>query len=351
MGNIRTKFIGLEKMYLFAYSIFIFTVIGIVTGCDNRGNQEQEISKEFKGKREAVSIAFPETPPNWLTIIAAEQGFFSKNGLDVTKKYYPSGKRSLLRMLGGEVDIASTAGVPVVFNSFERQDFSIFSAIGDSKNDNQIVARKDSGILKPEDLWGKSLSTQRSSSSHFFLHLFMLKNRILDKVVDVSFMRVEELPGALGRGEVDAISTREPFLSEATNLLDSNAIVFDEPGLFNKTFVLVALNDYIKSKLHVIHRVVRAMIQAEEYVKKHPEQVIQILSRKLKIPESRITDILSELELEVRLDQSLLHGLEDQARWLVQNKLVEKTTTPYYLDYIYVDALKAVKPEKVTIIH
>lgn len=351
MANMRTKFIGLEKMYLFAYSFFIFTVIGIVTSCDNRGSLEQDISKEFEGKREAVSISLPETPPNWLTIIAVEQGFFSKNGLDVTTKYYPSGKRSLHGMFDGEVDIAATARVPFVFNSFERQDFSIFSAIGYSRNDNQIVARKDSGILKPEDLKGKSLASQKAAASHFFLHLFMLKNFILEKVVDVSFMKVEELPGALGRGEVDAISTREPFLSEAVNLLGDNAVVFAEPGLFNKTFVLLAFNDYIKSKPHVIRRIIRAMIQAEEYVKKHPNLAIQVLSRKLEMPETKIADTLSELKLEVRLSQSLLHGLEDQARWLVKNKLIDKTTTPYYLDYLYFDALKAIKPEKVTIIH
>lgn len=351
MANMRTKFIGLEKMYLFAYSVFIFTVIGIVTGCDNRGSLEQDISNEFEGKREAVSISLPETPPNWLTIIAVEQGFFSKNGLDVTTKYYPSGKRSLHGMFDGEVDIAATARVPFVFNSFERQDFSIFSAIGYSRNDNQIVARKDSGILKPEDIIGKSLSTQRAAAAHFFLHLFMVQNFILEKVVDISFMNIEKLPVALERGEVDAISTREPFLSEAVNLLGDNAVVLAEPGLFNKTFVLVAFNDYIKSKPHVIHRVIRAMIQSEEYVKKHPEQVVQVLSRKLELSESKIIDILQELKLEVRLDQSLLHGLEDQSRWLVKNKLVDKTTIPYYLDYLYFNALKAVKPERITIIH
>ena len=50
------------------------------------------------------------------------------------------------------------------------------------------------------------------------------------------------------------------------------------------------------------------------------------------------------------LDQSLIATLEDQARWAIKNNLTNATKIPNYLDYIYIDALEAVKPEAVTII-
>ena len=148
----------------------LFVDISTVTGCDNRQGHEQ------KNSCESVSISVPETPPNWLTIIAAERGFFSKNSLDITTNYFPSGKRSLLGMFNGKVDIVAVAAEPIVFNSFKRRVFSCFAVIDSSSNYNKIVARKDSGISTSVNLIGKSVTTQKASSSHFFPHLFMLKN-------------------------------------------------------------------------------------------------------------------------------------------------------------------------------
>jgi NitT/TauT family transport system substrate-binding protein len=51
------------------------------------------------------------------------------------------------------------------------------------------------------------------------------------------------------------------------------------------------------------------------------------------------------------LPQALLLAMEDQARWMIENKLTSQTAIPNYFDYIYLDGLKAVKPEAVTIIH
>jgi len=41
---------------------------------------------------------------------------------------------------------------------------------------------------------------------------------------------------------------------------------------------------------------------------------------------------------------------EDQARWSIENNLTSASKIPNYLDFIYLDALEAVKPEVVTII-
>jgi NitT/TauT family transport system substrate-binding protein len=52
----------------------------------------------------------------------------------------------------------------------------------------------------------------------------------------------------------------------------------------------------------------------------------------------------------VTLTQVLLITLEDETRWAIKSKLVEKSKMPNYIDFIYVDGLQAVKPEAVRII-
>ena len=50
------------------------------------------------------------------------------------------------------------------------------------------------------------------------------------------------------------------------------------------------------------------------------------------------------------LDQSLITAMEDEARWMIKNNLTTEKQVPDFLNYIYVDGLKAVKPGAVNII-
>ena len=52
----------------------------------------------------------------------------------------------------------------------------------------------------------------------------------------------------------------------------------------------------------------------------------------------------------VSLDQSLIAAMEDEARWMIKNNLTREKQIPDFMNYIYVDGLKAVKPEAVKII-
>jgi NitT/TauT family transport system substrate-binding protein len=42
--------------------------------------------------------------------------------------------------------------------------------------------------------------------------------------------------------------------------------------------------------------------------------------------------------------------MEDEARWMISNNLTQEKQVPDFLNYIYEDGLKAVKPEAVKII-
>jgi NitT/TauT family transport system substrate-binding protein len=66
--------------------------------------------------------------------------------------------------------------------------------------------------------------------------------------------------------------------------------------------------------------------------------------------ENLLASIWDDFVFELSLDHSLLTILEDEARWAIANKFTDKTKVPNCLGYFYLDAMKAVKPEAVTII-
>jgi NitT/TauT family transport system substrate-binding protein len=307
-------------------------------------------TKGFTGTRESITIGVEQSPLLALMMIAENQGFFSKQGVDVAVKYYASGKLALNGMFSGEVEFATPAGTPIVFSSFERTDFSIVAAIGSSDNDPKIVARKDRGIQKPGDLRGKRIATQKASAVHFFLHSFLIINGLSERDVMLSFKHPDGLVPALAKGEIDAFSMREPYISRAKTLLRKNIILFEEPGLQLKTYNLVGFNTFIKDRPQAVKNILQTLLKSEEFVKKYPKHAQRIVSNKTGLKVSEIAGIWPDLRFEVALEQSLLTSLENQARWAIRNKLTDRKKVPNYLNFIYLDALEAVKPRGVTII-
>ena len=168
--------------------------------------------------------------------------------------------------------------------------------------------------------------------------------------VRVSGFKVEELVPALINGKVDAISTREPFLSEGINLLGKDGKIFEAPGLYSKLFVFAAHNSYIKKNPQVIRKIIRSMIQAEKFVQENEDQARKILSTRLGLTEAQVSATLIDLELNVYIGQSLLFHLEDEARWLNAEKFDGLKKIPNYLNFIHIDSLAKVKPEVMTLI-
>jgi NitT/TauT family transport system substrate-binding protein len=347
-GNNGDKIRGLEimkKEYILA-GIVIIAVL-LVAGAYYFNQKQPE--PEFTEARENVTICYFTTISGLITI-ANEQGFFSEHGLDATLKKYPIGTKTAFEsMFEEECDIATVSETFIATTN--REDFSIFTTIGTSDSNTKIIARRDSGIQKPADLKGKRIATRKGSSSHFFLHAFILKNGISENDVTILFKNSEELPPGLANGDFDAFSMAEPYIGRTKKLLGDNGVIFTEPGLSITTFNLVAMNSFIKDRPFVIDRILLGLIQAEEYARNYPNETIKILSKQFGLDESEISDILGDTKLEVSLDQSLLLEMEDETRWAINTNQSNRTNVPNYLDYIFPDNLERIKPKAVTIIN
>ncbi len=302
--------------------------------------------------RDAVRLAVPTQPTSLLTHVALEQGFFTSNGLEVSLKEYPSGKRALDEgIFGGQADVAWSNETPVALAGFQRSDFRIVSTTLSADNVNMIIARRDRGIERPEDLRGKRIATQKGSAVHFFLHLFLLEHGLAEKDVRISFLKAEELPEALASGAIDAFSMRDPYISQARGLLgENNSIIFRASGIYNQMDLMVTRQDLIEKRPKVALKALRAMLDAERYAAAHPEETAAIMARRLKITPREVEETLPDLKPNVTLSQSLLVLLESEARWAIKAGLTDREEVPDFLNLIDVDDLKRLRPEAVTIV-
>jgi NitT/TauT family transport system substrate-binding protein len=112
----------------------------------------------------------------------------------------------------------------------------------------------------------------------------------------------------------------------------------------------VARNDWLTKHKALLIRSLKAIAQAEKFVMDHPAEARAIIQKRLSYDDEFMNSVWSENQFSLSLDQSLITAMEDEARWMIKNKMTTEKQVPDFTNYIYVDGLKAVKPEAVNII-
>jgi len=324
-------------------SALLLLAIALLAGCAG--------ADKPAGPLEKVTLA---TGP-WLDIslihIASEKDYFKDEGLDVTLQLtYTSGKACLNAVIEGQADLGTVAETPIMYAGFRGEKTYTIATIQSSGKAVAVIARKDKGISTPSDLKGKRIGLPIGTNVEFFAHVLLIFHEVSREEVEFVNLNPNEVFGALVQGEVDAVSIWQPEVALLQNELGDNAITFYSEEMYISTFNIAATQDFVNKNPETIERFLRALIKADEFIKENNDQSKTIITEQIEMDKALVNQLWGLYKFEVTLHQSLLLTLEDQARWAIKNKLTTATEIPNYLDYIYIDALEAVKPEAVTII-
>lgn len=302
------------------------------------------------GPPERLTIAVASTYiGSALVLIAAQSGYFKAEGLDVTLLPHTSGRAALDAALAAQADLATVADTPFMFAVMKGQPASIVATISAAARDHGLVARRDRGIATAADLKGKRVGVTLGTSGHFLLDVVLTGHMTQSRQVLIADLKPEEIVDALLSGKVDAVATWNPYLDELKKALGENALVFYDGG-FRVSFNIAARQDFIRQHPEAMKKLTRALLRAETFAAERPEDARTIMARATKTDLATVGAAWPGYQLQVKLDQGLLTLLEDQSRWAIKNGYVDKTEVPNYLDFIYPDALAAVKPAVLTII-
>jgi len=325
-------------------------VLGMTTFLLVNCQKEPPDSPDAK-KNGKLTIALAMQPTSALAILALAKGFLRDQGLQITIKEFPSGKRALNNgLLSREADIAVAADIPIVLSCLQEKRFSIIASLTTTDNVNRIIARRDRGIAKPADLAGKKISTQKASAVHYFLSLFLSEHGIDEKAVEITYQKAEKLPESLAKGSIDAFSMREPYIGMANSRLGENAVIFSMPGEYNQTEFFLASEEMMQNRPDMITRAVKALLRAEAYARNNPEAAKQIVGQRLGSDPAVFAAIWRGLNLRVALEQASLLLLEEQARWAINLGLSDLENIPNILDYFNLTVLESLQPEAITVI-
>lgn len=237
--------------------------------------------------------------------IAERKGMFDQEGVSVRLHIIQGDPEREASLVSGKLDaIGMTVDNLVVLRNGGIDVRAVYKYDSSAGADG-IVARKELRSLA--DLKGKKVGWAPGSTSHFFLAVALKRVGLRTTDLDNIALSADDAGAAFAAGHLDAAATWEPWLSKAQEggkgkvLLTTRELPIIEDVLFFRGDVLAARRDEVK-------RLVRACFRAVEYWKAHPDEAVEIISKKLGIPPADVQAMLGGIKVLDQADNNQFFG-------------------------------------------
>jgi NitT/TauT family transport system substrate-binding protein len=226
--------------------------------------------------------------------LGIKQGFFEAQGIEISKRNLQSGNDIVLALAGNQGDIGYVGWVPAMIGRTQRIPLVALTASdveGTSVNDNwqNILVKGSSSIRTPADLAGKTIAVNALKGvGEVMIKAALEKVGVNPNSVRLVAIGFGAMPAALDNGQVDAIWTPEPFLSQA---LAQGARIVMAPGPVLGKFwpvgTYVARTDWVSRNATLAAKFRVAMNRSLVYAQSHPNEIRELLpaaARNIRLP-------------------------------------------------------------------
>jgi len=320
-------------------------VTAIVSGACNQSPQ----TKDGSVTKLTIGALIPSFS-SYTIYVALEKDCFKEQGLDVTLESFSHGKASLEALMEGKVDFATSSETPFMHAVSKGGKICLVASMITGEKHLAVVGRKDRGISAPKDLKGKRIGVTTGSNGEYFLDTVLLLNGVSRDQIETINVKPKKMFDVLMKGDVDAIATWNPQMSQALKALGEKGVAFYAEGLYSPAFVISAKKEYVRKNPETVQRVLRALIKASDFIQKDPGASHTIVAGHLGIGKDLLDELSSTYRFKITLDQSLLSTLEAQCQWAIKNGLTDSKEVPNFMDFICTDPLESIQPEAVRII-
>ena len=300
---------------------------------------------------ERLTLALSSTPHASLLHLAAAEGYFIAEGLDVSLARVSHGKAALDLLVEGRADFAAAAEVPFVIGVLEGHPLRVIASMMSTSREMAVVARRDRGIAAPGDLLGRRIGVTFGTSGDYFLWAFLIRHKLPPERVVLVNLPPSHMVAALELGTIDAASLWQPLRRGAEAALGARGVSFPAPDAYTVTHLVLGRVDSIGHRPEAARKVVRALLRAEQHAQSQPDDAMRIVSRELDLALPELRAHWADVDFRVDLRQSQLVTWEDEARWAQARGHVDPGPMPNFLRYADMDALKASRADRVTIVH
>ncbi len=283
-----------------------------------------------------------------LLYIAQAQGYFQVQGLEVTLTPSTSSAESEQDLKAGRCDLACLGAFNLTREVMAGPSKLRVLATLANGQVFTLIARPDKGISKPEELRGQAIGLVKDTPAEFFLARFLLFHHVPFQEVTVVDVKSADLPDALAEGKVAALLVPEPLNFKVLAKMGTGVVTWPAQEGQDIYWLLITREDYLQSRPRVPEKLLRALKQAARYIQENPEKAQAIICQQSGFPLKEWDS--QPLRYDVNLDLGLLLVLEDEAAWMIKNRLTDLDKIPNFLEYLAPGPLSIVAPQAVRLV-
>lgn len=331
--------------------VLVVCIIGVAVGYFFHTVILQTIfPTRYFGPFDELHLGVSKSGPQLSTLIyiAKENGYFKDNKLSVLFTTEPDSTSSRKDVAQGAEDIATTSDFGFVTDSMIPTNLRILATISTSQL-VEIIGRKDKGIVDPQSLKGKKIALSTKSYGEFFLGEFLAFNNM--QLADITLVptTLNKVQDAIVAGAVDVAVTNDPYAYQIKQALLKNAVILPSRVGRDNNLLLITSQQALVAKPKALEKFVAALVRAEVFVKEHPKESKEMLAKKFLLSHDFVEQNWPKNSFTVELAQSLLLEMQDEAQWLIENKLTTALWIPNFREYIASDILRKINVEAVTL--
>jgi len=242
--------------------------------------------------QETIKIAYTG-PDSLLAFVALDQNYFADEGLNVELERVAINNNIVPALVSGSVQIG-TISSPSFLRAVEADlDLVAFSPASLYKSSDTghfgLVARKDAGLSKPEDLVGKKVGNPGIGGVlDILFHRWMQTNNVDQSRVQSVELAFPNLTDAITSGQLQVSVSTDPFLSRMT--ADGNAVLFadfaSEIPQDTAAIVFATTREWSDSHPGVVQKLQNALGKAAQLVTDTPDARLQPVIKYTNLPEA-----------------------------------------------------------------
>jgi NitT/TauT family transport system substrate-binding protein len=226
--------------------------------------------------------------------LGVQKGFFAQQGITFKKTTLQSGNDVVLAMGNNNGDIAYAGFVPMMIGSTSGIPLQLLASSeveGTSAADNwqNILVKGSSSIHTPQDLRGKTVAVNALKGvGEIMIRAAFEKLGMPSNAARLTAIPFPQMRSALNNGQVDAVWTPEPFLSQI--LSDGGRSVMAPGPVLGRYFPIggyAAKPSWVSANRGLAQRFRSAMNRSLVYAQSHPDEVRALLApaiRNIRLP-------------------------------------------------------------------
>jgi NitT/TauT family transport system substrate-binding protein len=260
------------------------------------------------------------------TYYLMRSGLLEKHGVKFEEFAVPSGNLTMQQMVARQVDVGTYAGQSLILGN-AKGGLSAIALIEYVGKTGRVVARKDLGITKLEQLKGMKIANQVGSSiASVFTDTIGPQHGLKKGDYQEVRMDVNNMIAALAAKTVDAMVNVEPYNVIAVadgigvDLIDFSSV--DRMPVF-----MAATPDFIEKSPETVVAYLRAWLDVARDFKENPKKVADVIysfytDKGYKMSIDSFKTALSRVEVDPGFPSDLKPYMQEQAEILLREKKI-----------------------------